>query len=259
MPIKNHNEFPIAIHNSAPRFIAFPNLFDSMGEPGLAKDLIEYLESCPEEQKSNVNVTYDTLTEVSLNYSLMRNQGKGQFDSWFSKGNLMAKRLHECILPLIQVMNEILPYNGPIDFIDSWDTFWIRKYTPRDYDANPVDPNKKEAPMIHVDFSASPNIPGEPNYSTPDMASLSIALNDGDEYEGGEVLVSSGFRMRTPEDEKHFGKDGRKLIHEYEVLIPKPSAGDGVVWDGWTYHGINPVTKGARYVLIVHFQGLLKD
>ena len=44
-----------------------------------------------------------------------------------------------------------------------------------------------------------------------------------------------------------------------EKPLTKMNTGDGILWNGWTEHGINPVTKGARYVLIVHFTGVLKS
>ena len=69
-----------------------------------------------------------------------------------------------------------------------------------------------------------------------------IHTNNGDEYEGGEIVISDGY--------DHRGN------HQFKVL-PKLNAGDVIAWDGWTLHGINPVTSGVRYTLVIHFQGTL--
>ncbi len=78
----------------------------------------------------------------------------------------------------------------------------------------------------HVDYSTD-----EDGYSTKAVYTLCLSLN-GD-YEGGELFIS-GTEMNPPV----YG---------------------AVIWDGWTYHEVKKVTKGERYVLVVHFLGQLKD
>lgn len=235
-----------AIHNSQPRYLTMPNLFtDSLKDESLAKDLIAYLEDSQNSTDSLLDITADNVvesklevhhhggTQIGLDYTL---DGDSSTNDWFSEKNEMTKRLRSHIPPILEVLNNLLIHNSPIGFIDSWSGFWIRKYTP-----NPE--SKYTNPRIHVDFNSTyRERENKRNYSTPDMASLSIALNNGDEYEGGEIVISDGY--------DHRGN------HQFKVL-PKLNAGDGIAWDGWTLHGINPVTSGARYTLVIHFQGTL--
>jgi hypothetical protein len=69
----------------------------------------------------------------------------------------------------------------------------------------------------------------------PIVATAAILLND--DYEGGETIVLDG--------KKHGSYLERK----------KRSA---VSWDGWAQHQVCPVTKGSRYVCIVHMVGSLR-
>jgi hypothetical protein len=78
----------------------------------------------------------------------------------------------------------------------------------------------------HVDWSVE-----DSSASTPAVATLCVALND--DYEGGGSEVS-GEKIATP----LYG---------------------GAVWDGWTFHRALPVTEGSRYVLCIHFMGVLKS
>ena len=79
----------------------------------------------------------------------------------------------------------------------------------------------------HVDYSLD-----DDKYSTAALATLCISLSDPEDYEGGELVLS-----------------GKELPQEFLGAY---------VWDGWTYHRVQPVTKGKRYVLVVHFTGLVK-
>ena len=79
----------------------------------------------------------------------------------------------------------------------------------------------------HVDYSLD-----DDEYSTPALATLVINLNSGDKYKGGELFISN------------------KLVPSYY--------NGGYLWDGWTHHKVNPITEGKRYVLVVHFTGLMK-
>jgi hypothetical protein len=78
----------------------------------------------------------------------------------------------------------------------------------------------------HVDYSTD-----DDRSSTPAVYTLCVRLNEG--FEGGRITLSDS---------------------EIDV-----APGTGVVWDGWTYHEVEPVTKGSRYMLVVHFVGQLKD
>lgn len=78
----------------------------------------------------------------------------------------------------------------------------------------------------HIDYSTD-----EDGYSTKAVYTLCISLND--DYEGGELFIS-GTEMNPPV----YG---------------------GLIWDGWTNHEVKKVTKGERYVLVIHFLGQLKD
>lgn len=77
----------------------------------------------------------------------------------------------------------------------------------------------------HVDWSLD-----QDDNSTPAVATLCINLNDA--YEGGQKYIAG-----QPIDCPKFG---------------------GEVHDGWTYHKVDPIAKGARYLVCTHFLGTLK-
>jgi len=215
------------IFNSAPRFLSLPNLFsDSFQDPSLAKDLIEYLEA--NKKESLLDITADTVEEVVIN-SEKDHRVYGYMDS------------------IVGLLNKYFCMNSSIQLIDSWnESIWIRKFT-KTKETNIYGgegwTDKKDT-KIHYDYNSNyKELENEKNYSTPDLASLSVALNDGSEYGGGEIVISSGYDAQGEP--------------QYTEINPKLDAGDGIVWDGWTLHGINPVTSGVRYVLVAHFQGTL--
>lgn len=242
--------FPISIHNSGPMFMMLPNFLSYLeGDKELAKDLIAFLEDNPE--SSQVGITKDKVTEIRFDYKL----DGGKRESWFSDSNKAAAKLRECALPIIEIFNNTFPYNSPVARIDSWDSFWITKYEP----TTSLIPKKEEENEgdcaddthyclepadIHYDFNSHEN----DIYSIPTMATLTVALNDGDEYEGGEFVISNGFDT---------GERNATLEQEF-VTLPKSNTGDGLLIDGWTLHGVNPVTKGTRYVFLAHFTGMFK-
>jgi predicted 2-oxoglutarate/Fe(II)-dependent dioxygenase YbiX len=137
---------------------------------------------------------------------------------------------------------------------------WIRKYTPStdeelmnldNYTVNVVTNDEETqslrtlGPFMHYDYNSNYHLEeNNKNYSTPDLASLVVTLNNADEYEGGEIVVSDGFHSQSG-------------IAQLKTL-EKSNAGEGVLWDGWTLHGVNPVTSGVRYIMVVHFQGKMR-
>jgi len=228
-------KFPISIHNSGPRYIRLPNFLSYFEDDDLPKKLIAFLEE--NRNKSSVNITNDVVTEIRFNYTL---DDSGKKESWFSENNVAAAKIQECAMPLMGIANQILPYNSPINQIDTWDSFWITKYEPN--------PNREKGDEIapgdiHYDFNSHEE---DGIYSVPTMATLSVALND--DYEGGEFVISNGFNAE---------KTG-SLQHEFTTLNPKMKAGDGILIDGWSLHGVAPVTQGARYVFLAHFTGTFK-
>tara|TARA_Y100001973_G_C5207862_1_gene342938 strand:- start:2796 stop:3461 length:666 start_codon:yes stop_codon:yes gene_type:complete len=60
--------------------------------------------------------------------------------------------------------------------------------------------------------------------------SISVGLNDREEYEGGQFILDVGDGKKTPVD---------------------LDRGDMVIFDSDTYHGVEPVTKGTREALII--------
>jgi PKHD-type hydroxylase len=70
--------------------------------------------------------------------------------------------------------------------------------------------------------------------------SVTVSLNDGDEYSGG-----------------YFEIDNRNNFHEKNIhrlkLIRK--AGSLVVFPSFLYHRVTPVTKGTRYSLVIWMNG----
>lgn len=69
----------------------------------------------------------------------------------------------------------------------------------------------------------------------PVLATASILLNE--QFEGGDIVLI----------------DSRGAPFKVKQVIDS-----AVVWDGMTHHTVTPVTKGFRYVLIIHYVGKLK-
>lgn len=70
--------------------------------------------------------------------------------------------------------------------------------------------------------------------------SMTVSLNDGSEYDGGELEFDMG---------KHRGKPVTKICNE---IKPKGSI---VVFPSFVYHRVLPVTQGTRYSLVVWHLG----
>lgn len=79
----------------------------------------------------------------------------------------------------------------------------------------------------HVDWS----LDEEDDNSTPAVATLCVYLNE--DYTGGQKFLAG-------------------------QPIDCPALG-GEVHDGWTYHRVEPVEEGNRYIVCVHFLGTLKS
>lgn len=78
----------------------------------------------------------------------------------------------------------------------------------------------------HVDWSMDGD-----KYATQAVATLCLRLNS--DFEGGEREIGG-----KPVDIPLYG---------------------GVIHDGWTFHKVNKVTSGSRYVILTHYTGVLKD
>ena len=81
----------------------------------------------------------------------------------------------------------------------------------------------------HTDWGTGPEA-----IMPPVAATLSIKLNEG--YEGGKLNYYSG-------------------PHSYEMDIPLYGA---IGHDGFTDHSVSELTKGTRYVLIIHYTGSVR-
>jgi len=68
--------------------------------------------------------------------------------------------------------------------------------------------------------------------------SVTANLSDPKDYEGGELEFD--FRDRDP--------DKKQNIHTCKEILPKGSV---VVFPGFVWHRVRPVTKGSRYSLVV--------
>ena len=212
------------LQNSAPQYIQFPALLsNSLNDSELANDLVQHLDQCIE------NGTAMQLLDMAMadNEELKTHRPKGSQIN-VNDDPIFSSRIVDHMFKLIQILNTFLPVNSPIEQIHSWgDSILIRKYVPNEIDID-------FPPRIHVDYNE--------NFKK-DIASISVALNHPKEYRGGEIIISDGFDQYT-------GK------HQFKTL-PKLHMGDGIAWDGWTLHGVNPVTAGERYVMVIHFQGRL--
>jgi PKHD-type hydroxylase len=67
--------------------------------------------------------------------------------------------------------------------------------------------------------------------------SMTVFLNDPDEYEGGELIIKTG---------------GFETKH-------KPKAGTAVIYNTGLWHKITPVTKGNRKVVVGWIESMIKD
>lgn len=87
----------------------------------------------------------------------------------------------------------------------------------------------------HVD-AAIMRIPNTPDVLRSDM-SMTIFLSDADTYEGGELVIQTGF------GEQHI----------------KCDAGSAVLYPSSSLHKVTPVTKGERVAAITWIQSMISD
>jgi PKHD-type hydroxylase len=80
-------------------------------------------------------------------------------------------------------------------------------------------------PIMHVDKPYRSDV------------SITVFLNEPDQYEGGELVIRSTF--------------GEQAV--------KMSAGDAVMYPSSSVHHINPVSKGVRLVAVTWLQSLVRD
>ena len=121
----------------------------------------------------------------------------------------IISQLHAITEPVKEIANHVFR-DSALGTIITHAGFWIMEYSEGGTFGN------------HVDYSTD-----DDEYSTAALATLTISLNDPEEFEGGEIDLS-----------------GKRVTRPYL---------GGCLWDGWTYHEVKPVTKGKRYVLVVHF------
>src|SRR5690606_32901391 len=79
-------------------------------------------------------------------------------------------------------------------------------------------------------------VPGTPHRIRSDL-SATLFLSDPDEYDGGELVVESGFGSRR-------------------VKLP---AGHMVLYPATTLHRVTPVTRGARFAAFFWIQSMVRD
>lgn len=87
----------------------------------------------------------------------------------------------------------------------------------------------------HID-NAVVNVPGTPHRVRSDL-SATLFFSDPDEYDGGELVVESGFGARR-------------------VKLP---AGHMVLYPATTLHRVTPVTRGARFAAFFWIQSMVRD
>ena len=88
---------------------------------------------------------------------------------------------------------------------------------------------------FHVD-AAIMSIPGTQNVMRSDV-SITIFLNEPEEYEGGELCIQSAFGLQKV----------------------KLKAGDAVVYPSASLHCVSPVTQGQRIAAISWIQSMIPD
>tara|TARA_Y100000004_G_C8940468_1_gene423927 strand:+ start:801 stop:1463 length:663 start_codon:yes stop_codon:yes gene_type:complete len=129
---------------------------------------------------------------------------------------------------IVNKVQEALPHDGGYCFTESWS---VQKYY--DYELGKFDWHKDR---IETNFNLAfrEEHTAEENYLRTLMpqreASISIALNDRSEYEGGQFILDVG--------------DGKRSAVDLDF-------GDMVIFDSDTLHGVEPVTKGMRNALII--------
>jgi PKHD-type hydroxylase len=90
----------------------------------------------------------------------------------------------------------------------------------------------------HADSWDKPyNHPGKGSHGKIRKLSVTISLNDGSEYEGGELELE--LRNKEP---------GKKTTIQCKEILPKGSV---IVFPSFIWHRVKPVTKGTRYSLVM--------
>ena len=69
---------------------------------------------------------------------------------------------------------------------------------------------------------------------------MTVSLNDGLEYEGGEFEIDNRNNFHE------------KNIHKLDMIR---NVGSLVVFPSFLYHRVKPVTKGTRYSLVIWYSG----
>lgn len=152
--------------------------------------------------------------------------------------------LYQLIHPYIHTANKEAGWNYEWDFSES---FQFTKYNPGGFYGWHADGNschlgkykrfipgvspKTEDGKIPKHYTENPKMVGKIR-----KLSLTLNLNEPDEYEGGNLKFDFG-----PHAEG-------KRFHEVEEIRPRGSI---IVFPSYTYHQVTPVTKGTRYSMVL--------
>lgn len=87
---------------------------------------------------------------------------------------------------------------------------------------------------MHLD---SPIMSGVENPTMRTDLSMTLFLNNPEDYEGGELCIQT----------------------DYGITACKARAGDMVIYSSDMFHEIKPITKGTRIVAVAWMQSLVRD
>jgi hypothetical protein len=110
--------------------------------------------------------------------------------------------------------------NTVCDVVTGHHGFWILKYEEGGFFES------------HCDWDSGPN-----GIRPPIVATAAILLNDN--FEGGETVIFNSMGEET-------------------MIGGEKEVGSALVWDGFTQHQVNKITKGTRYALVIHYTGTIK-
>lgn len=203
-------------------------------------DLDERLKALGKARLANHKPTYLTIddvlsSELSEKLIALVNE-RGAHSKWndnpncleyqvgnpFSGAKLQCDKKVKDVFPELFAISEIILRqinrnfkNSSFQSITGHHGFWILKYE----EGGEFSP--------HCDISHD-----EGGIQPPVLATASILLNDA--FEGGDVVLG----------------DSRGTPFKLERKVRSAA-----IWDGTTNHAVLPVTKGFRYVLIIHYVG----
>ena len=206
--------------------------FKSALSPKLCDDIISYGKT----HQTEIAITGGSDTEENkksdgtLKKSVIKNiQKKRKSDIVWLNDRWIYKEIH----PYIHEANRAAGWNFEWDWSE---TCQFTKYGVGQYYGWHCDSWEKPYERKKLDDGSD-----DPSHGKIRKLSVTISLNDPDEYDGGNLE----FDFRNQVD---WERNKKKAIHSCEEIRPR---GSMIIFPSFIHHQVTPVTEGTRYSLVV--------